>query len=197
MSEETVFQILAIALIASAMSISIYYRHKANRAGDKISTRAEGKLLLNLRRVFGLTLWLTLLVYLVNPGWLGWSSLTLPAWARLTGAVTMAACLPLVYWIFSSLGKNVTPTVVTRREHALVTHGPYRWVRHPLYTVGFTLLFGFALLAANWFILVVLLLGAVVLIQRTDLEEAQLIERFGEDYRHYMQATGRFFPKRP
>ena len=197
MSEEKIFQILAIVLIASAMSVSIYYRHKANQAGYKISTRSEGKLLLNLRRIFGLTLWLTTLAYLVNPGWLEWSSLPLPAWARFTGAAIMAACLPLVYWIFSSLGKNVTPTIVTRKEHTLVTHGPYRWVRHPLYTVGFTLFFGLALLAANWFMLLVLLLGAVVLIQRTTLEEARLIERFGDDYRQYTQATGRFFPKRP
>lgn len=196
MFEETVFQILAIVLITSAMTISIYYRHKANQAGDKISTREEGRLLLNLRRVFGLTLWLTILAYLINPGWLEWSSLPLPAWARFAGALIMAACLPLVYWIFSSLGKNITPTIVTRQEHTLVTRGPYHWVRHPLYTVGFTLFFGFALLAANWFMLVMLLLGAVVLTQRTTLEESRLIERFGDDYRQYMQSTGRFFPKR-
>lgn len=196
MFEETVFQILAIVLIISAMTISIYYRHKANQAGDKISTREEGRLLLNLRRVFGLTLWLTILAYLINPGWLEWSSLPLPAWARFAGAAIMAACLPLVYWIFSSLGKNITPTIVTRQEHTLVTRGPYHWVRHPLYTVGFTLFFGFALLAANWFMLMMLLLGAVVLTQRTTLEESRLIERFGDDYRQYMQSTGRFFPKR-
>ena len=107
----------------------------------------------------------------------------------------MVACLPLIYWVFSSLGKNVTPTVVTRREHTLVTHGPYRWVRHPLYTVAFTLFVGFALLAANWFLLVVLLFGAVVLAQRTTIEEAQLVERFGDDYRRYMQAPGRYLPR--
>jgi len=195
MPEETVFQILAIVLITSAMSVSVYYRHKANQAGDEISPRTEGKLLLNLRRLFGLMLWSATLAYMINPRWLGWSSLPLPTWARLAGAAIMVACLPLIYWVFSSLGKNVTPTVVTRREHTLVTHGPYRWVRHPLYTVAFTLFVGLTLLAANWFLLVVLLLGAVVLAQRTTIEEAQLVERFGDDYRRYMQATGRYLPR--
>ena len=39
----------------------------------------------------------------------------------------------LIVWAFQSLGSNLTDTVVTRRQHTLITHGPYRWVRHPFY----------------------------------------------------------------
>ena len=195
MIDETIYQILAIGLIGSALAISIYHRHQANRAGDEINTREEGGLLLNLRRVFGLLLWFSTLAYLINPGWLAWARMPLPDWSRLAGAALMAACLPLIYWVFSSLGKNVTPTVTIRREHSLVTHGPYRWVRHPLYTVGFMVFCGFALLSANWLTPLILLLGAVVIGQRTHIEEARLIERFGDEYRRYMQATGRYLPQ--
>jgi protein-S-isoprenylcysteine O-methyltransferase Ste14 len=107
----------------------------------------------------------------------------------------MATCLPLIYWVFSSLGNNVTPTVVTRHAHTLVTHGPYRWVRHPLYSVGTLAFVGFSLLSANWFTLAALIFGMPVILRRTPLEEARLIERFGEDYTRYMQTTGRFLPK--
>ena len=107
----------------------------------------------------------------------------------------MLACLPLIYWLFSSLGKNVTPTVAIRKEHSLVTYGPYRWVRHPLYSVGLVLFLGLSLLAANWFIALAVLCGSPILALRTRIEEARLIEKFGDDYRQYMKTTGRYFPR--
>ncbi len=102
---------------------------------------------------------------------------------------------PLLFWTFNSLGKNLTDTVVTRREHTLVTHGPYRWVRHPFYDVGFLWLTSLSLLSANWLLA---LFGAAVLtmlVIRSRVEEAKLIERFGEEYRAYARRTGKFFPR--
>jgi protein-S-isoprenylcysteine O-methyltransferase Ste14 len=195
MNNETVYQLVAIALLGASMSISIYYRSRAMRSGEKISSLEEGKLILNLRRIFGLALWLSTLAYLINPRWMAWASLPLPAWLRWSGAALMALCVPLVYWVFSSLGKNVTQTVAIRREHSLVTSGPYRWVRHPLYTVAFLNFIGLSLLAADWFIPLALVLGIAVLVKRTGIEEDRLIQRFGEDYRSYMQTTGRFVPR--
>jgi protein-S-isoprenylcysteine O-methyltransferase Ste14 len=177
------------------MSISIYYRSQAARSGEKISPIEEGPLILNLRRVLGLVFWLSIFAYLINPRWMAWASLPLPAWMRWSGAAIMATCVPLVYWVFSNLGNNVTPTVAIRREHTLVTSGPYHWVRHPLYTVGFLLFIGLSLLAANWFIPLVLVLSYSVLVQRTAIEEERLIQRFGDQYRSYMQTTGRFLPR--
>jgi protein-S-isoprenylcysteine O-methyltransferase Ste14 len=195
MDTESLFHTISVVLIGLCISISIYYRRKANQTGEKIDTAQEGALILYLRRAFGLLLWLSILAYLINPAWMSWSSLPLPVWLRWVGVGLMAACLPLIYWIFSSLGKNVTPTVVTRQEHTLVTHGPYRWVRHPLYTVGFLAFAGLSLAAANWFIAGVLVLGMIPLTLRTPLEEARLVERFGDEYRAYMQRTGRYLPK--
>jgi len=195
MNTEILYQITAIALLGASMSISIFFRSRAARSGEKISSQDEGRLVLNLRRVFGLALWLSSLAYLVNPGWMAWSSLPLPAWARWGGAGIMAVCVPLFYWLFSSLGKNITHTVAIRKEHSLVTHGPYRWVRHPLYTVGFLAFTGLSLLAANWFIFAALLTAFPILMARTAIEEEHLIERFGDEYRQYIQRTGRYLPK--
>jgi protein-S-isoprenylcysteine O-methyltransferase Ste14 len=195
MNLENFFHIIAVILLLSGMSISIYFRHKANQTSEKIEVREEGSLILNLRRVFGSLLWLSALVYLVNPRWMGWSNLPLPDWLRWVGAGIMLVCIPLVYWVFNSLGKNVTPSVVTRQEHCLVTHGPYRWVRHPLYTVGFLMFIGLSLLAANWFIALMLVLGYIPLALRTPIEETHLVERFGDEYRAYMQRTGRYLPR--
>lgn len=195
MNTETVYQFAAIALLLSGASISIFYRSKAAQTGEKISAEGEGSLIHNLRRLVGLGLWLGAFAYLVNPRWMAWSQLPLPAWARWAGAAVMLLCVPLIYWVFSSLGKNVTHTVAIRQEHSLVTHGPYRWVRHPLYTVGALMFVGLSLLSANWFIPLMLVLGAPVIAQRTHIEEARLIERFGQAYQEYMLTTGRYLPR--
>ena len=192
---ERVFQITALILLLSGFSVSIYFRRKANQTGEEIDVKEEGGLILNLRRIFGLLLWFSAFAYLINPAWMAWSQLPLPYWLRWVGAGIMLVCVPLIYWVFSSLGMNVTPTVVTRREHSLVTQGPYRWVRHPLYTVGFLMFVGLSLLGANWFILAMLVLGIIPISKRTPLEEARLIERFGDEYQVYMQHTGRYLPK--
>ncbi|HLA99387.1 MAG TPA: isoprenylcysteine carboxylmethyltransferase family protein [Anaerolineales bacterium] len=192
---EWLFRLVAGILLLSALGISVTYRHRANKSGDDISPKEEGRLILALRSIFGLAGWLSALVYLINPYWMAWAQLDLPDWARWTGAAIMAVCLPLIFWVFSSLGNNVTPTVVTRREHSLVVHGPYRWVRHPLYTVGFISFIGFSLLSAMWFTALALVLGFSVLVMRTPLEEKRLIERFGDEYQEYMRRTGRYLPR--
>jgi protein-S-isoprenylcysteine O-methyltransferase Ste14 len=196
MVQENLFHLLAVVLVVTAVSISVSFRMRANRSGDRISpVTEEGRVLYSLRVVFGLALWLGVLAYLINPGWMAWAQVELPIWLRWTGAAVMAACLPLIYWIFSSLGKNVTPTTAIRKAHTLVKHGPYRWVRHPLYSVGLLFFLGFSLLAANWFLAFTLPGAFVVLALRTPLEEARLIEAFGDEYREYMQTTGRFLPR--
>lgn len=199
METESIYRWIAVVSLLAAMSISISFRHKANRAGDqsgdRIDEHQEGPWILAMRRIFGLALWLSALAYLINPAWMAWAQLALPAWARWLGAVLMVACVPLLYWMFRSLGKNITPTVAIRNEHTLVTYGPYRWVRHPLYTFGFLAFVGLSLLSANWFIAAALLFGLPVILARTRIEEQQLIDRFGDDYRAYMQRTGRYFPR--
>ena len=77
-----------------------------------------------------------------------------------------------------------------------MTHGPYRWVRHPLYSVGMLLYGSLTLLTGLWWLGVGSLIPLAVLLWRTPREEARLIEAFGEEYRVYMRRTGRFLPLR-
>ena len=95
-----------------------------------------------------------------------------------------------------AIGKNLTDTVITRESHTLVTSGPYCWVRHPFYTACVIGLVGGSLAMANWFI--PLLAGTVwfaFFVPRTRIEEDNLLARFGDDYRDYMQHTGRYVPR--
>ena len=94
-----------------------------------------------------------------------------------------------------TLGKNLTDTVVTRKDHTLVTGGPYRFVRHPFYCAAILGVLANSTVAANWFLLSTGVLGLLVIVFRTNKEEENLIARFGDDYRSYMERTGRFFPR--
>lgn len=193
---ENIFRILAAVILFSGMSISMYHRRKADKeTGESLSRRADGSAMMTVIRVFGLVLWLSPLVYLLNPIWMAWSKMGLPDWTRWLGVALGALCVPGIYWLFSSIGTGITPVSATRREHKLSTSGPYRWVRHPLYTIGSSFIVSFGLMADNWFIALMGILAFIAMAIRTPREEANLIEKFGDEYRDYMRRTGRFLPK--
>src|SRR5262245_65474137 len=75
---------------------------------------------------------------MLDPQWMTWSSLPLSAWLRWLGLTLVVCSGLLLVWTFRNLGRNVTDTVVTRKDHTLVTSGPYRYMRHPFY-VAFAL----------------------------------------------------------
>jgi protein-S-isoprenylcysteine O-methyltransferase Ste14 len=138
---------------------------------------------------------LGLLAYLVNPSWMAWASVSLPDWLRWIGVGFGIVAGGLLVWTLKSLGRNLTDTVVTRRAHALVTSGPYRWVRHPFYDSVALCVLANSLVAANWFLFLTGGLALVLLIVRTRKEEEKLLARFGDAYRGYMERTGRFLPR--
>ena len=193
---ETIFRIVAAVILFSGTGISIYHRRKADKeTGESLPRSADGSAMMTVIKVFGLILWLSPLVYLVNPAWMTWSKLGLPDWTRFLGVVTGVLCVGGIYWLFSSIGTGITPVSATRKEHRLSTSGPYRWVRHPLYTVGSSFYISFGLMSDNWFIITMGILAFIAMAVRTPKEEANLIEKFGDEYRSYMKRTGRFLPK--
>jgi protein-S-isoprenylcysteine O-methyltransferase Ste14 len=195
MTRESTFRITAAVLFAVAMAVGGYHRRKAAREGGAVSRREEPRAIFFSLRASGVVMMLLLLAWLLRPEWMRWAMMPLPHWLRWAGAALAAGGIVFVYFVFRALGSNLTDTVATRERHTLVVAGPYRYVRHPFYV--FTALFamGMLLLSALW--PVALLAGATffLLAVRTPLEEAKLIERFGDEYRAYAQRTGRFIPR--
>ncbi len=193
---ENVFRILAALILFTGMSISIYFRLKADKeTGEKISRKVDGSVMMYIIRFGGLILWLSPIVYLINPNLMNWSKIGLPESARWLGVGIGVACTFGIYWLCSSIGSGISPTSATRKEHKLVTHGIYHWIRHPLYTIGSSFIISFGMMADNWFIAAFGLLAFILMVVRTPKEETNLIEKFGDEYREYMKHTGRFFPK--
>jgi protein-S-isoprenylcysteine O-methyltransferase Ste14 len=196
MDENVIFQLIVIVLMLSAFSVSAYFRRKAQRSSrDEIDRRKEGDFIMIALRVGGGLIWLLILAYMIYPPAVAWATIPLPPWLRWMGVFGGFAAVVLLIWMFSSLGMNITDTVVIRKEHKLVTQGPYRWIRHPLYTFGGLLFISLSLVSQIWLIPLLAIPTMAILVQRTAIEEKALQERFGEEYNQYSKQTGRFFPR--
>jgi protein-S-isoprenylcysteine O-methyltransferase Ste14 len=133
---------------------------------------------------------------IISPASMAWSSVALPSWARWLGLAMGVPALMLLAWILRTLGRNFSISLAIHQGHTLVTEGPYRWVRHPMYTAFILLCISFSLLSANWFIGGTGLLAySVVAAIRTPREERMMIQQFGDAYRSYMKRSGRFLPR--
>ncbi len=194
MTNESLFRLLTFLLISAAFATSGYFRRKAERDGGQLNPGGK-QLLLGLLRLLGLIAIAPLLIYLIRPELVAWARFDLPLWARWSGALVALLTIPVFIWIFRTLGANITPTHYTRRGHRLIKNGPYRWVRHPLYTTGLIFYAALTLLSGVWWTGIGLLAAFGVLVYRTSSEEAQLLEMFGDEYRSYMESTGRFIPR--
>lgn len=193
---ETIFRILAALILFTSVGISKYFRTKADKeSGETIPRKVDGGTMMTAIKIGGLILWLSPLIYLLNPAWMIWSKIGLSESIRWAGFALGVLCVAGIYWLFSSIGNGISPTSATRKEHQLVTNGPYRWVRHPLYTVGTSLFIAFGMMADNWFIALLGVLTFILMAIRTPKEESNLIEKFGDKYREYMKHTGRFLPR--
>jgi protein-S-isoprenylcysteine O-methyltransferase Ste14 len=195
MNHDHTFRTAVMAILLLTLPIGVYHRLKSQSTREKLDRRQEGLFILVTLRSVGLAFWLGLIAWMVDPGWMSWSSVPLPTWLRWTGVGNVVIACGLTIWTLCSLGKNLTDTVVTRQQHTLVMHGPYRWVRHPFYDSAALLVVAGSLTAANWFLFVNGIVLFCLLVIRTRTEEENLVARFGDSYRAYQERTGRFLPE--
>lgn len=194
MTHDNLFRLILLGIFFAFLPFGLYHRIRSH-TGEKLDRWQEGTFILFGVRLSGIPAVIGGFAWIINPKWMSWSSLPIPLWGRWIGVVLVGLGGLLVLWTFSNLGKNLTDTVVTRKDHSLVTSGPYRYVRHPFYLAGFVALLGGSLATANWFLLLSGLVPLGFLIVRTRIEEEKLIERFGDEYRDYVARTGRFLPR--
>lgn len=186
--------IILLVGFAVVAPVGIYHRLRS-RTGERLDRRQEGWLILLSLRPLALACLVGLVAFLIEPNWMAWASLRLPNMARWIGVVFGVGAGGLLIWTFHSLGHNLTDTVVTRRNATLVTHGPYRWVRHPFYLAFGVAVIANALVMANGFLATTGIAAFLAIVARTSIEESKLIDRFGRDYMEYMRCTGRFLPR--
>ncbi|MDR0749638.1 MAG: isoprenylcysteine carboxylmethyltransferase family protein [Tannerellaceae bacterium] len=191
---ELIYKILLAALVIAMNFIRLYYqkRYKTSHAVTEAEIAPKREKRMTILMFFALAvpgmMWLF-------TGWLSFGQFGLHDGVRIAGFVVGVYSMWWFYRIHRTLGDNWSPVLEIRREHTLITDGPYRYVRHPMYSDMMLWLVSFTLITANWFYALTISTGlAIMLIVRIPDEERLMMERFGEPYRAYMKRTKRLIP---
>ncbi len=150
------------------------------------------KVLLGL---LALAMFIVPLIYSVT-NWLDFANYRLPPWLGWFGAFLLVCALFVFARAHIDLKSNWSPTLEIFANHTLVTNGIYHYIRHPMYASQWLWVIAQILLLQNW------LAGPIDLLVfipfyflRVQAEEKMMLDRFGDQYRDYMQKTGGIVPK--
>ena len=116
-----------------------------------------------------------------------------PAWFGPAAWALIGAALALGLWGARHLGDGLTPLPLPNGAVDLVTNGPYRWIRHPLYSAVVLGVGAIALRSRTWSVIAVTAALTVVLLIKARWEERHLRATF-EGYSRYAAEVGRFVP---
>ena len=169
------FQIYWSAASAnSAMAVS----------GESDSSRAIHRRMLNIA--------LLLLVF----NWPGLQTRFVPLTISIvaSGFVVQILGFALAAWARVCLGRNWSHKVRVAEDHELIRSGPYRWVRHPIYTAMFMMFAGTALIAGEVHALAAFVLLVIAYTRKIRQEERLMRETFGPAYEAYQRESAAVVP---
>ena len=135
-----------------------------------------------------------LLLLLPVPGLNGWFLPPRINFLVAAGAIVQAGFLLLAVWARRHLGRNWSAEVRIAVDHQLVCTGPYRFLRHPIYTAMLGIFLGTAIASGQYHALVGLALLVVAYLRKTRLEDQILAQTFGDDYEAYRRDTWALLP---
>ncbi len=153
-------------------------------SAESVKSRSLHQLVLN----FSL-----LLLFIPVPGLTGHFA-PLTAAMIAAGLGLQAVAFGLAIWARRHLGRNWSAEVTIKRDHQLVRSGPYRLIRHPIYTAMLGMFAGTTLVSAQAHSLVALLLLTAAYWRKIRLEETALRETFGDTYLAYRRKTWALIP---
>jgi len=182
------------ALRLTWLAVVVYWLWSARRAKAAVQTEPYSKRLV--------AYWLPLVVALIllGPGkWFGHSLLReqFVPHSHLVESIGLALCLSgafLAIWSRHVLGRNWSGTVQLKRDHELIERGPYRLIRHPIYSGLLLLFIGNAIMVGDWRGILAVAIVFVSFWRKLRLEEQWLSGHFGESYVSYMRRTRALIP---
>lgn len=123
-------------------------------------------------------------------------NINLPEKLRYFGIFISAFSLLYFWWIHKTLGKNWSPILEIRKGHQLITSGPYKNIRHPMYLQILLWTIAQFFIISNWIAGTFGIVAWLFLyFWRVPYEEKMMMEKFGEQYINYMHNTGRIIFK--
>jgi protein-S-isoprenylcysteine O-methyltransferase Ste14 len=111
----------------------------------------------------------------------------------IAGLIIFVVGMIFLVWARQTLGRNWSQIVSAKEDHELVISGPYRLVRHPMYTGGIVAVIGSAIVAGGAFVFVALVLVPLFL-WRVGAEDKLMERQFPSDYPAYKERTKALIP---
>lgn len=116
-------------------------------------------------------------------------------WIVELGAALTAAGVALAIWARVHLGRNWSGTVTIKENHSLIGTGPYRFIRHPIYTGLLLALAGTSLAVGKYRVIIGFGMFLAGLVMKAKKEESFLAEEFGAAFEEHKKKTGFLLPK--
>ncbi|HEX5631494.1 MAG TPA: isoprenylcysteine carboxylmethyltransferase family protein, partial [Acidimicrobiia bacterium] len=116
------------------------------------------------------------------------------SWHVAIGAVLVLGAVLIGVWAARWLGKGLTPLPLPNGRVDLITSGPYRRVRHPMYTAVILGMAGVTVISRTWWS-VAAWIGLVALLTLKSIWEEKQLAAFFSNYEEYRERTGRFLPR--
>jgi protein-S-isoprenylcysteine O-methyltransferase Ste14 len=197
--DETILGILILFLLAALVAVKWY-------ATGAVLDRPAGSPMVQLVNVFNLFFLLVvnpltaLLLLTGHLGALDPAPITIPqTWLRsaleIVGLAAYVSGFVIMGAALIALGRNYQlGGSAPRSEDALVTGGPYRLVRHPMYTAALSISLGLALLLHSWAFLAIFCVYIALFLPLIPMEEERLRKAYGESYVAYEKETKRLVP---
>ena len=172
------------------IGFSVYWGIAAkNRAPDKSSeskkSTAFHQIVLNAA---------LLLLLIPVPGLKGWFLPERLHYLVAAGAIIQAAFILLAIWARRHLGRNWSGAVRIGVDHELVRTGPYRLLRHPIYTAMLGMSLGTAISSSQYHALLGLGILLFAYLRKTRIEEQILGQTFGAEYEAYRRESWALVP---
>jgi protein-S-isoprenylcysteine O-methyltransferase Ste14 len=114
--------------------------------------------------------------------------------SRWAGLALFLIGMGFVFWSGLALGRLYSADVTLQDDHQLITHGLYRYIRHPRYLGGVLLGVGMSLLYRSWIGMLGSFALAVLILFRIRDEEAFMHAEFGQAWEDYCENSWRLIP---
>ena len=125
---------------------------------------------------------------------LGARFIPLTEWSFWIGAFMTGGGLLFTVWARLHLGRNWSGSITIKKEHELITSGPYAAVRHPIYTGLLLALLGSTLALGDWRAVLAFVLAAGALWRKLRIEELWMRQQFGDAYQAYSRRVPALIP---
>lgn len=192
MEEENIIKIIFAILLIVINAGRIYYQFIFN-AKNKFHINKEKEITSVI--LFYISFAIPSLFYIFTD-YIDALNFSFPYIIRIIGIIIIA----ISFWLFIlthiTLGKNFSAILTIKKKHKLIQEGPYKRVRHPMYTSIYLMICGFFLLSSNLLVgLIPIISFSYLYFSRIKKEENMMLKKFGIEYEKYMKNTGRLIPK--